>query len=192
MASGVAMFVLAVVVVLVVVLTNGPDTSTPEGTAEAVADAFADKDAKALAAVFVVRCRESTRPGRPFPTGGRRTEYRPTGRYRRGGRRGHRDLHGRDQPDQDRFGQGERRVVPRLVRWLNRAPPAPRRAGPYRLWPAGTPSGARFSRPWRGPGPYLGNPDAAPHPAADELEVRSSCPANCSASRRATSVQRLR
>jgi hypothetical protein len=49
--SGVAVFALAVVVVLVVVLTRGPDTSTPEGAAEAAVDAFADKDAEALAAV---------------------------------------------------------------------------------------------------------------------------------------------
>lgn len=49
--SGVAVVVLAVVVVLLVVLTNGPDTSTPEGTAEAAVDAFADKDTEALAAV---------------------------------------------------------------------------------------------------------------------------------------------
>lgn len=48
--SGVAVFVLAVVVVLVVVFTSGPDTSTPEGMAEAVVDAFADKDKEALAA----------------------------------------------------------------------------------------------------------------------------------------------
>lgn len=50
--SGVAVFVLAVVVVLVVVLTNGPDTSTPECTTEAAVDAFGDKDAEALAAVL--------------------------------------------------------------------------------------------------------------------------------------------
>jgi hypothetical protein len=57
--SGVAVFVLAVVVVLIVVLTNGPDTSTPEGAAEAAVDAFADKDADALAAVS---CSDAANP----------------------------------------------------------------------------------------------------------------------------------
>jgi hypothetical protein len=57
--SGVAVFVLAVVVVLIVVLTNGPDTSTPEGAAEAAVDAFADKDAEALAAVS---CSDAANP----------------------------------------------------------------------------------------------------------------------------------
>lgn len=57
--SSVAVFVLAVVVVLVVVLTDGPDTSTPEGTAEAAVDAFAGKDAEALAAVL---CSDASNP----------------------------------------------------------------------------------------------------------------------------------
>jgi hypothetical protein len=57
--SGVAVFALAVVVVLVVVLTSGPDTSTPEGAAEAAVDAFADKDAEALAAML---CSDAANP----------------------------------------------------------------------------------------------------------------------------------
>lgn len=56
---GVAAVAIAAVVVLVVVLTSGPDTSTPEGTAEAIVDAFADKDSEALVAVS---CADAANP----------------------------------------------------------------------------------------------------------------------------------
>jgi hypothetical protein len=46
--SGVAVFVIAVVVVLVAVLTSGPDTSTPEGAAEAAVDDQCDRGGEHL------------------------------------------------------------------------------------------------------------------------------------------------